>query len=102
MRRPTENGHSPGTAPPQPAERQRQTDAAQDKVSSARLLSLKAAGDYLGVSYWTVRDLVAAGELPAVKLPCPRAHDGRAMRRTLVDRVDLDRLIERWKECESR
>src|SRR5262245_20807667 len=55
-----------------------------------RLLDLKAAGAYLGVSYWTMRDLVFAGVIPSVKIPCPRAGDGRAIRRILVDWRDLD------------
>ena len=59
---------------------------------------LTAAAAYLGISYWTVRALVFAGELPTVKLPCPRAGDGRAIRRVLIDREDLDALVERWKE----
>ena len=42
-----------------------------------RLLDLHAAGRYLGLSYWTIRDLVFGGALPTVKLPCPRAGDGR-------------------------
>ena len=63
-----------------------------------RLLDLKAAGAYLGVSYWTARTLVDAGALPTVKLPmCPRS-DGRVLRRILIDRNDLDRLIEASKE----
>jgi len=70
------------------------------EVADRRLLDLHGAAAYLGVSYWTVRDLVFAGELPSVKLPSPRARDGRRIRRTLIDREDLDRLIERWKERE--
>src|SRR5262245_10221176 len=67
-----------------------QTDAPR-----VRLLDLKAAGVYLNVSYWTMRDLVFAGVIPSVKIPCPRAGDGRAIRRILVDRRDLDAFIEK-------
>lgn len=75
---------------------------AGDGVSTAsRLLDLNAAAQYLGVSYWTVRDLVNGGGLPTVKIPCPSARDGRSIRRILIDRQDLDALIERNKELES-
>ena len=63
-----------------------------------RLLDLRAGAKYLGISYWSLRDLVLAGHVPAVRLPCPRARDGRIMRRMLVDRRDLDALIERSRE----
>lgn len=51
-----------------------------------RLLSLREAAAYLGVSYWTVRSWAESGKLPHVRLP------GRRLLR--VDRADLDRLIE--------
>ena len=63
-----------------------------------RLMDLHTAAAYLGCSYWTLRDLVVSGHVPAVRIPSPRAHDGRAMRRILIDSRDLDTLIERWKE----
>lgn len=63
--------------------------------SGARLLGLKAAAEYLGVSYWTLRDLVHSGALPRVRLT---VGDHRDLRRVLVDRADLDRLVEASKE----
>ena len=63
-----------------------------------RLMDLRTAAAYLGCSYWTLRDLVVSGHVPAVRIPSPRANDGRAMRRILIDTRDLDTLIERWKE----
>jgi hypothetical protein len=54
-----------------------------------------AAGVYLGVSPWTIRDLLANGTLRRVLIPMP---GGRDMRRVLVDRDDLDRLIAAWKD----
>ena len=51
-----------------------------------RLLDVESAADYLGVSAWTVRDLVERGTLSRVALP--------GVRRLLFDRCDLDRLIE--------
>jgi hypothetical protein len=65
---------------------------------TARLLNLNQAAEYLGISYWSVRDLVQSGMLASVKLPSPRARDGRTIRRTLIDRQDLDLLVEQWKE----
>lgn len=77
-------------------------EAAKEKRVSRkaidRLLDLKDAATYLGLSYWTVRDLVLAGILPSVKIPCPRSGDGRTIRRILVDRYDLDTFIEQSKE----
>ena len=55
-------------------------------VDAPRLLDVEAAADYLGVSAWTVRDLVERGTLSRVALP--------GVRRLLFDRCDLDRLIE--------
>jgi excisionase family DNA binding protein len=69
-----------------------------EQHAGPRLLDLKAAATYLGLSYWTVRDLVIAGRLPSVKIPCPRSRDGRTIRRVLVDRHDLDTFIEQSKE----
>lgn len=80
------------------------TTVSPDKVeqfAGPRLLDLKAAATYLGLSYWTVRDLVLAGRLPSVKIPCPRSGDGRTIRRVLVDRHDLDAFIEQSKEINA-
>src|SRR5205823_7007705 len=63
-----------------------------------RLMDRRTAAAYLGCSYWTLRDLVLNGYVPAVRIPSPRARDGRALRRTLIDSRDLELLIERWKE----
>jgi len=74
----------------------------------ARLLDLYQAATYTGLSYWTLRDYVADGVLPVVKLPGGRqrsrggivtrkAGDG-STRKILIDREDLDRLIARSKQ----
>ncbi len=60
-----------------------------------RLLDLDATAAYLGLSAWTVRDLDAAGVLARVRVPLP---NGGELRRLLFDRVDLDRLIDVWKD----
>jgi excisionase family DNA binding protein len=57
-------------------------------------MDLRSAAAYLGCSYWTLRDLVLNGHIPAVRIPSPRARDGRVMRRILIDSRDLERLIE--------
>ncbi len=67
----------------------RPSDATSDVLP--RLLGVEAAGRYLGVSPWTIRDLVAAGQLQPVRLSLP---SGKAVRRLLFDRVQLDLLIE--------
>jgi excisionase family DNA binding protein len=52
-----------------------------------RLLDVRAAGEYLGVSAWTVRELVWKGDLVSVKV-------GRLVR---IDIHDLDCFIEASK-----
>jgi excisionase family DNA binding protein len=54
------------------------------------LLDLRAAEVYSGISAWTLRDLIASGDLPAVRPP--------RLRRVWIDRADLDRAIAGWKE----
>ena len=60
-----------------------------------RLLDLHAAAIYLTVSEWTLRDLEAAGTIARVRIPLP--NDGE-LRKLLFDKLELDRLIETWKE----
>jgi predicted site-specific integrase-resolvase len=59
----------------------------------------------LGVSFWTMREFVNAGSIPTVRLPRPQTDRMRrrrpvsdTVRRLLIDRADLDRLVDRWKE----
>jgi excisionase family DNA binding protein len=59
-----------------------------------RLLDVHSAARYLGLSPWTVRDLLGNGTLKRVRVPLP---GGRELRRILLDRQDLDRLVESWK-----
>ena len=56
-------------------------------TSEPRLFSQQEAASYLGISYWTIRDLVFRRELPFVKIG----------RRILVDRMDLDAYLDRSK-----
>jgi excisionase family DNA binding protein len=87
------DGHTAGTGEPKSRIGIGPLGAAED-CQSCRLLSLKDAAAYLGLSYWTLRDLVNAGTLRAVKLPLGA---GRDLRRILLDRRDLDALVERSK-----
>jgi len=57
--------------------------------ASGRLLDLKAAEAYSGISVWTLRDLIASGDLPVVRPP--------RLRRGWIDRADLDRAIADWE-----
>jgi excisionase family DNA binding protein len=56
-------------------------------VPAPRLLSQQEAAAYLGISYWTLRDLTFRGEVPHVKIG----------RRILIDRLDLDAYLEQSK-----
>jgi len=60
---------------------------AAERDQAVRLLSQQEAAAYLGISYWTLRDLTFRGDLPSVRIG----------RRTLVDRQDLDAFLERVK-----
>lgn len=63
----------------------------QNAIAStpARLLNLRDAAQELGISLWTLRDLVASGKIKAVKPP--------GVRRIWIDRRDIDKAIEAWK-----
>jgi excisionase family DNA binding protein len=89
---------------------------ANTRSPTTRLFNVKQAAAYLGVSVWTVRDLIHTGGLPVVKPESPRVTVGRrrsgtairvrrsrsecsTLRKLLVDIRDLDAFIERAKEC---
>ena len=92
--------------------------APSNAVIMPALLTLKQASEYLGISYWTVRDYALNGTLSVVRLPASRVDAGkrrgkrgelplervlvkaddqrladRNLRRMLVRREELDRLI---------
>jgi excisionase family DNA binding protein len=58
-----------------------------------RLVSLRNAADEVGLAYHTIYELVQNGHLPAVRLPNSR--------NIYLDRRDLDKAIESWKETAS-
>ncbi len=55
-----------------------------EQHTTPRLVSLVGAATYLGISYWTVRELINRQELAAVRIG----------RRVMLDVEDLDRFIE--------
>jgi hypothetical protein len=90
------SGHNTGTEPPEDIQKAGDARTAKDHKSVApaftpRLLNLAAAGHYLGISPWSVRELVWAGWLPVVKIP--RTDGTGDMNRVLIDRNDLDAFI---------
>jgi excisionase family DNA binding protein len=64
--------------------------------TTQRLLTVREAAAYLGVSRWSLREIEWAGKLKRVRIPL--SGDG-GLRRVLYDRADLDRLIKSWKEA---
>jgi excisionase family DNA binding protein len=90
----------PGRPPLSEGEKSRRAEARRRRqeaalaMVNARLFDVAAAAKYLGVSGWTVRDLIGNGSLPRVTVPIGQ----RDIRRILLDRADLDRLIESWKD----
>ena len=56
---------------------------------SPRLLPLKKAAEYLGLTTWAMRERVWAGQIPIVRFP-----GGRKM---FVDTKDLESFIEKNK-----
>lgn len=70
-----------------------------------RLFNLRQAAAYLGCSFWTARDYVLQGLIPAVNLPPLRSREGERprtnLRRVLIDKRDLDAFVESRK-CVAR
>jgi hypothetical protein len=71
-------------------------------TSDRRLLDVRGAAAYIGVSVWTLRDFVARGILRAVRLPASGSRQGapprtKPLRRILIDRAELDRLVEQGR-----
>jgi hypothetical protein len=64
-------------------------------------LNVRQAAAYIGCSFWTLRDYILQGLIPAVELPPLRPREGerprRMLRRMLIDRSDLDVFIETRK-----
>jgi len=63
-------------------------DRTTNGLPAPRLLDYKAAGAYLSLSYWSLRELVFNGEIPHLKFG----------KKVLIDRQDLDAWVELHKE----
>ena len=99
--RPRKIGHVAGTSASQGAGKTGASGSALVLQAVApvlpRLLDLHGAAMYLALSEWTLRDLEASGTLHRVRIPLP---NGGELRKLLFDRIDLDRLIEAWKDTQ--
>lgn len=64
----------------------------------ARLMNMRQVAHYLGCSFWTARDYILQGLIPAVEMPPLQARPGErqreTLRRVLVDRGDLDAFVD--------
>lgn len=88
-------GHVPVTSRPRTRANSGLAAGAQDRESCVpRLLGVDQAAAYLGLSSWTIRDMVSAGTLHPVRL---QLGTGREIRRLLLDRRDLDALVDRGR-----
>jgi hypothetical protein len=106
--RPEPSGPSPSAKPadtvsPQPVTtRLPEPDAPGTRPETGllpRLLGVREAAHYLGISEWSLREWVASGVVPQVRVPLPSTtkRRGDTCRRVLIDRYDLDSLISGWK-----
>ena len=59
-------------------------------LAGPRLLPLKKAADYLGLTVWAMRERIWAGDIPVVKFP-----GGRKM---YVDIQDIEKFIQQNKK----
>lgn len=75
----------PATSAPRPLARETSGPALVP-----RLLGIEDAAVYLSLSSWTVRDMIAGGELRPVALQAA----GKPVRRLLLDRLELDALVD--------
>jgi len=83
-----------GRAPDTSRTKSSAASASPSELITPRLLNLRAAANYLGVSPWTIRDLESRGVLKRVTVPLP---GGAELRKLLFDKQELDRLIDVWK-----
>lgn len=60
-----------------------------DSSITPRLLPLKKAAEYLGLTVWAMRERIWAGDIPVVRF--------RNGRKQFVDTQDLEEFIERNK-----
>lgn len=55
-----------------------------------RLMTIKQASDYLGLSVWAIRERIWKGQLPVVTFP--------GGKKQYIDREDLETFIQRNKK----
>ena len=91
--RPVEGSPVTPASRPAPQVREPAEITLDPRTSGPRLVDVATAAGYLGVSTWTVRDLLERGSLPRVSLP--------GVRRVLVDQRDLDRLVDASRRMRS-
>ncbi len=60
-----------------------------------RLLNLGGAAAYLSVSTWKIREMEAAGVISRVRIPLGGTVE---LRKLLFDRLELDELVNSWKD----
>ena len=65
-----------------------------------RILDAESAAAYLGVSARTVKSYVKRGIIPRVVLPAQSQNSCDPLMKILIDKKDLDSLIEHNKEME--
>ena len=58
-------------------------------MPSPRLLPLKQAAGYLGLSVWAMRERIWAGDIPVVQFPCGR--------KQFIDVQDMEAFISENK-----
>jgi predicted DNA-binding transcriptional regulator AlpA len=107
---------SASCAPPAEPRQERAPEASVTALSPrwGRLLDVDGTAAYIGVSRWTVYDLINAGVLPVVKLPSVRVDLGprktgnpksrrrvlarpdfsQPLSKILIDRLDIDAWVD--------
>lgn len=60
------------------------------------VVDVKTAASLIGVSVWTIREYVASGELPVVKMPATKGPETRS-RRVLIAVTDLEAFVARCR-----
>ena len=75
-----------------PKDRENNTVKREQRIGNPvhpRLLPLKDAADYIGLTVWALRERIWQGLIPVVQFP--------GGRKQYIDRQDLDELVERNK-----
>jgi hypothetical protein len=65
------------------------TNKTAQGILNPRLLPIKDAAAWLGLSLWAMRERIWAGQIPVVQFP--------GGRKQYVDRLDLEQFIQRNK-----